>query len=425
MNVTVEQLPKTQAALTIEVSPEEAQPHIDAAAKKIAKEISIKGFRKGKVPYDVLVQHVGENAIYEEAFNAIVEETYTKAIDQEGLQVVGRANIDVEKLAPGNPIVYKATVPLMPSVKLGNYKKLKTKKDKVEMDETRYEKTIDDLRKMRATEKLVEREAKDGDIAVIDFDVKIDGVSIEGGQGKEYRLNLGAGQFIPGFEENVVGMKKDEEKTFNATFPKDYHKKDIAGKEAEVDVKLHNVYEQELPEIDDEFAQGVNFKDKAELEAEIRKNITKEIEDEAQRKFELEAVKEIVKSSKVDELPEQLVKEEVEKMMYELRNDVMQRGMQFEDYLQHMGKTEEELSKEFEEQAVERIEAAIVLRELAVAEDIKVEASDIEEELNNTREAYKDIPDALEQINHPAYRSRVENMLMNKKTFERIESFTK
>lgn len=425
MNVTTKILPKSQAELTIEVSVEESQPHINAAAERISKEVDIKGFRKGKVPLDVLKKHVGEQTIYEEAFNAIVEATYPKAIDQEDLQVVGRANIDVEKLAPGNPVVYKAVVPLMPNITIGDYKKLKTKKEKAEFDEAKFEKTLQDLRGLRAKEVLVNREAKEGDKVVIDFDVKIDGVSIEGGQGSKQHLLLGSKQFIPGFEENVAGMKKDEEKDFETSFPKDYHKKSLQGKKASVHVKVHEVFEVETPELNDEMAKEMNFDSVATLEEEIRKNIARELEQEQQEKFEMAVVEEIIQKSTFDELPEQLVQEESQKMVAELRHNITQQGMQFEDYLKHLDKTEEDLVKGFAEQAEKRIKAALVLREVAVAEDIKVEAADIEKEIEEMRKLYEQMPEMVKEIDSPAHRSRIENMLFHKATFERLESFTK
>ncbi len=425
MKVSVETLENSQAKLTIELSVEEVAPYLEKAVKRIGKEVSIKGFRKGHVPVDVLKQHVGESSIYEEAFSDIVEKTYPEAVDQEKLHVVGRANIDMEKLAPGNPIVYTATVPLMPKVVLGDYKTIKTKKATPKMDDKKYEKTIEDLRRMRAKEVLVDRAAKDGDAVIIDFDVKVDGVSIEGGQGTKARLVLGSGQFIPGFEDGVVGMKTGETKTVDAQFPDEYHQASLAGKAAKADVTLHEVYEITLPELNEELAKELNFESVELLEKEIRENIMKELEEEAEREFEIAAIGELVKMSTIDPLPEQLVAEETDKMLAELKYDMMQRGMKFEDYLTHLKKTEDELREEFTTRASERIEAALVVRELAVAEKIEVTNEDIEKELAETLKIYEQYPDALSQIDTPAYRERMQNILMNKKTFERLNSFTK
>jgi trigger factor len=425
MKVTSKELPKSQVELTIELSEEEIAPYVQDAAKRISQEVEVKGFRKGKVPYDVLKEHVGEQVIYEEAFNAIVEETYPKAVDQEKLQVAGRASIDREKLAPGNPVVYKATVPLLPNVTLGNYKSLKARKQAEPVDEKKLEKTFDDLRRIRSKEVLVNRAAKIGDKVLIDFDVKIGGVSIEGGQGSKQGLLLGEGQFIPGFEEAVAGMSKGEEKDFNINFPADYHKKDIAGKPAEVHVKVHEVYEIELPEITDELAKDLNFGSLEELKKEIRSNLERENEQKVNEKFELEVIDEIIAQSQFGDLPDQIVDEEAEKMLAELKHDVQQQGLKVEDYLTHVKKTEDELLKDFRTNAEKRIKAALVMREVALAEAITVPHAEIDAEIEKMKEAYKSVPEMAGQLDSPAYRDRFENMMMHRKVFERLESFTK
>ncbi|MFC1598092.1 trigger factor [Patescibacteria group bacterium] len=425
MKVTKKELPKSQVELTIELSVDEVKPHVEAAAKEIAKQVEIKGFRKGKVPYDVLAKNVGEQSIYEEAFNAMVEATYPKAVEQEKLEVIGKVQIDVDKMAPGNPVVYRATVPLMPKMTLGDYKSLKSKKKVEPVDEKKFESTLEDLRRMRAKEKLVDRAAKNEDKVIVDFDVKVAGVSIEGGQGSEQGMVLGGNQFIPGFEENIVGMKKDEEKDFDVKFPDDYHKKDLGGKKATVHVKLHNVYEIELPEVTDEVAKEMNFDTAEHLKKELRANLEREAEQRAHEHFEAEVLEEIMASSEFDELPDQIIDDEAQKMLSEIKHEVMQQGLKFEDYLQHMNKKEEELLKDFREKAEKRIKAALIMREVAVAEDIKVERAEIDKELEEMKKLYEQVPDMAHQIDSPEQRARMENMMMHKKTFEKLESYTK
>lgn len=424
MKVSKEEITKTEVALTIEVTVEEMKPYLDNAAKAISKEIEVKGFRKGKAPFDAVVSKVGEQTVYEEAFNELVNKTYADAVDQEELQVVGRANIDVVKLAPGNPVIYKATVPLMPTVELGDYKtKLKTKKDEAKFDEDKYEKTMKDLRQMRAKEKVVDRAAKSGDKAKIDFDVKVDGVSIEGGQGQGQMLELGSGKFIPGFEEAVEGMKKGEEKTFDVTFPEEYFKEDLRGQAAKVDVTVHDVFEVELPELDDEFAKEMNFENLEQLEKEVKLNIERELEQEANHKFENEVIDEVVNLSKFDPIPEQLVSEEVEKMIRELMHDVGQQGILFEDYLQHLDKTEEDLRSDFREKGEARLKAALAIREVAVAEDIKVEKAELDKEMDEMKKAYENMPEMMAQIESPQHVERLENMMIHKKLFATLEEY--
>lgn len=424
MKVTAKTLPNTTAELTIELSVEEVAPFVQAAAKRISQEVTVKGFRKGHVPYDVLKQQVGEGTIYEEAFNAMVQDSYPKAVDQEKLQVVGRASIDVEKIAPGNPVVYKATVPLMPKVQLGEYKKLKSKKTAVELDQKKYDKTMAEIRKMRAKETLVDRAAAKGDKVLVDFEVKVDGVVIEGGQAQKQPMVIGEGQFIPGFEEAIVGMKKGEEKDVELSFPKDY-KKDLAGKPAQFHLKLHDVYAIELPELNDEIAKEMNFESLATMQEEIRKNILRELEQAEQEKFEVAVIGEIVEKSTFDPLPDQLVDEEVDKMMREIEQDIARQGLKFDDYLAHMKKTRDELKTDFRDRAQQRIQAALVMREVAVAEKIEVDAAELQKEIDEMKKLYDQIPEMISQMDSDAHRARMENMMIHRKTFERLESFTK
>lgn len=414
----------TEAELTIELSNEEVQPFVDAAAKRISKEVNIQGFRKGKVPFDVLKQHVGEATIYEEAFQSIVEDAYPKAVDQEGLQVAGRANIDLETLVPGNPVVFKARVPLLPNVELGDYKKLKVEAKEPEMDEKKFEDAMLDLQRMRAKEKLVDRAAKDGDKVMMDFDVKVDGKAIEGGSAQNQKIVIGEGKFIPGFEEELVGMKKGEDKTFKLKFPEKY-KEDLAGKEAEFTVKIHDVFELELPKLDDEFGKDLAFDSLDQLQEAVRKNIMKELEVDVKRQFELDVIKEIQGKSKVDPIAPQLIQEECEKMLMEMKQDIARQGMSFDDYLQHMKTTEADLLEGFKKPAEERISAALVIRELAKDMDIKIEKKDIDAELDEMLKAYGEMPEARKYLDTPDQRAQIENRLIHDKTFETLKSYTK
>jgi trigger factor len=423
MQVTREDISKTEVKLTVELTVEEMEPYVQSAAKRVAKEVEVKGFRKGKAPYEVLVKQVGEQALYQEAFNDVVEDTYTKAVDEQELQVVGQPEVNVEKLAPGNPLVYTITVPLMPQVVLGDYKKLKTKKNEPEMDDKRYEKTMNQIRQMRAQEKVVDRASKKGDKVIADFQIKVDNVAIEGGSGTKQELMLEDGNFVDDFMNGIIGMKKGEENDFDMTFPKEYHKKDLQNKEGKVHVKVHDVYEITLPELTDEVAKEMNFESLAKMEEEMKANIMRELEGESQHEFENAVIKEIVELSEIDELPSQLVQEEISKMLAELRQNVQQQGASFEEYLSHVKKTEDELREDFKERAVERLQAAIVLRELSVAEKIKVNTEDVDKEIEALRATYKDAPNILQELDSPYHRTRMENEMMHKKLFEKLAEY--
>lgn len=426
MNVTVKELEKSEVELTIEVGVEEAKPQLDAAVQRISQEVAVKGFRKGKAPYDVLAKTVGEATIYQEAFNAIVEAAYPKALDQHPeLQIVGRASIDVVKLAPNNPIVFTATVPVLPTVQLGKLKKLTARKQLAQFDDTKYQKTLDDLRKMQAKEVLVDRVAKTGDKAIIDFEVKVGGVAIDGGSGYKQGIVLGEGKFIPGFEDNIVGLQKGDEKDFQTSFPTDYFKKDLQGKQADVHIVVHDIYEVELPELDDDFAKNVNFESVKELQDEIRKNIERELEEKAQAEYENAVIDELLESSTMAELSTSLIDDEAGKMLGELETDIAQQGLQFADYLQHIGKTEAELRDSFTPQATKRIQAAVLLRQLAKDLDITADPAEIDAEIAELKKLYEHVPGMADQVDTPAQRARTENQLIHKKTFQAIAAQSK
>lgn len=421
MNVTKKELPKRQVALTIEVSVAEAQPWIEKTAKKVSEDVKIPGFRPGHVPYDVLKKHVGEAAIYQEAFQAIVEETYPKAVEQEKLPVLGRAKIDVEKLAPGNPIVYVATVSLFPDVKLAELKKIKARRVEVKVDQAELDKTMKELRQIRASEALVMRAAAKGDKVLVDFQLTVDGVQAEGGQASKMPLVIGEGRFIPGFEEQVTGMVKDQEKDFELIFPAEYFKKELAGKQGKFHVKLVEVYEVKLPELSDEFAKELQFKDLADLKVTIEKNISTELEKKESDRFEAALLSELAEKSKISDLPEDLIKDESDKMLHELRGEIEQRnGLKFEDYMVHIKKTEEELMESFKPRAAERLKVALVARVIAEEQKLAPTPAEVEAEMKKQAVQFAGVPEMMEQMSHPAYKRYVENTLAHRKVIEYV-----
>ena len=423
MKVDKKELPKKQIELLVELSPEELKPYIDEAAKKISEDANIPGFRKGKVPFDVLKQNVGEATIYEEVFYQAVNKTLPQIIIDEKIDFIGQPKVDAEKIAPGNPLIYKAVVTLMPDVKLGDYKTLKSKKKEVKPEKEKIETTFEDLKKMQAKEKVVLREAKNDDKVEVDFEIKMAGVPIEGGSGKNTPIILGEKKFIPGFEEAMLGMKAGDEKDFKVTFPQDYFQKNLAGKEHDAHIKVLNIYERSLPEIDDEFAKAMNFKDVKEMKAKIEENITAEVQQKENERFELAILEEIMEKSEFDEFSDDLINAEVDKMMHELKHQVEDSGGKFDDYLKNLKKTEEEVKKGFKPKAEKRLKTALISREVARAEKIKVEDKEIDAELEKIKQAYGQMPEMQKQFEAPEYRNYVGNMLTNRKVFEKLASF--
>ncbi|MFA6027335.1 MAG: trigger factor [Patescibacteria group bacterium] len=425
MKIQKKNLPKAQLEITVELSTDELKPFLEKAAKKISSEVNIPGFRKGHVPYDILKKNVGEASIYEEAFYEAVNKTLPKIVMDEKIDFVAQPKVDLEKIAPGNPMVYKAVLALMPTITLGSYKELKAKRKKVEADEKKVKDTFSELQRMRAKEVVVERAAKQKDKVEMDFNVKLAGVGIEGGQATNYSLIIGEKKFIPGFEEKLVGMKKGEAKDFKLTFPKEYFDKKIAGKECDFHVKVQAVYEVSLPELNDEFAKGYNFKTWAELEKQIRDNIKKELEQKETDRLQLAILEEVVGKSQFSEFPDVLVDSEKDKMWHELEHNVEDSGGKIEDYLKHIKKTKEAIIKEWQEPALKRIKTALIAREVSKAEKIEVSDKEVEEEIKKNEGMYQAYPDLLKQIKTPEYKRYISNTIANRKTFERLASFVK
>jgi trigger factor len=426
MKSEVKKLPKSQVEITIEVSLEEIKPFLEKAAKKLSKDLKFDGFRPGKAPYDVVEKKVGAMGIIDEAVNDIISETYYKILEKEKLMTLGQPEINIIKAAPNNPIEYKAVVATLPKVEVGDYSKIKVEKKKVEVKDEQVDKVIDDIRNMRAKEKLVKREAKTGDRLEIDFDVSLDKVVIEGGSHKKYPITIGESRFIPGFEEKLIGLKAGDDKEFKLKFPEKYHQKTLAGKECDFKVKCNGVYEREVAKLDDAFAKEVSnkqFKTLVDLKKNVRNNIEKDEENKANQRVEIEMLDKLVEISNFeDELPETLVKNETNKMLHEMEHNLTSQGMKFEDYLSGIKKTREDLEKEFEPQATQRAKTAIVAREIYQEKKFKVTDEEIQVEVAKMIAAYPDNPEAKKQLESPQYQEHLRNQLGNRKVIEFLKS---
>lgn len=423
MNITRKDIGKSQAELRIELSIEEVRSQLENATQKISEQTKIPGFRPGHVPYEVLVKHINEQAIYEEALQKIVEKSYPKALEQEKIEVVGMPKIEVEKLAPNNPIVYKAIVSLVPTITLGDYKKLNSKRKKTSVTDKEINDTLQGLQNMRAKETASTKPAQKGDRVIIDFTISRDNVVIDGGSAKKHPVIIGEGHYIPGLEDSLIGMKKDEEKTCPLTFPKDYHEKNLADQKVQFTTKVHDIFSRELPIMNDEFAQGFGkFKNLQELKDQITKNISQDLDQKEEHRFELALVDEVLGSSKISELPEILLEYEAKKMLHELEHDLKNQGGSMEGYLQSIKKTKEELEKDFRPKAEHRVKSALITREIALKESLNANTDEINAEIESSKRMYKDNADMLKQFSSEQYRSYVTHFLSNRKVFEFLKS---
>lgn len=422
MQVKTNKLPKNLVELTIEVSQEELKPYLEQAVVKISKELNIPGFRPGKASYGLVKQRVGEMRIYQEMVEFAIPKTYGQAIIEQKLTTLGPPKIVVEKLAPGNPLVYKATITLLPEVKLGNYKNLKITKKEVKVEDKEIEKTLKNLQKMFGKEKRVKRKTKMGDKVEINLETFLNKVPLDDGQSKNHPITLGDGHFVPGFEKNLVGLAEGETKKFTLKFPKDYHRQDLMGKPVEFKVNVKSVYEIELPKLDDNFAKQVGQFEKLEdLKKQIDKNIFQDKKLKEKQRWELACLEKIMEKSKIDEIPDLLIESELEKMMNELEIDVKRQGMKFDDYLSSIKKSKDELRREFRPQAEKRIKTALILRKIAELENINVSDDDLKNDLEKQFEQYKNNSEILNQIKTEDYKNYLRSVMTSDKVFAFLE----
>ncbi|MFA5360254.1 MAG: trigger factor [Patescibacteria group bacterium] len=424
MNITKKDLGKSQIELTVEMTAEEFKPYILRGAEKVSQEVKIEGFRPGKAPYEILKNKVGEMAILEEAARIVIDKTIDNTIKENVVgQIVGQPQVNITKLAPDNPMEYKMVLTMLPEVKLGNYKDLKIKQAKAEIKDEEVEKLISELREMRASEVISENEVKDGDRVIMDIAIFLDKVPVEGGQGKGAGLIVGKNYIIPGFDKKIVGAKKDDTREFSLPYPADYHDKNLAGKMAEFKVKIKEVYNRVLPEVNEEFAKGFGLKSAEELKSNIKKSLLAEKEQKEMQTSENAMLDKIISQSKFGDIPEALIKHEAEVMISELEYNVKSQGGKFEDYLMHLKKTREEIMLELMPDAVKRVKVSLIIREVANLEKVSVSHEEIHKAIDDILEQYKGNATIIERVKSHAYHDYVENNLTGKKVVEKLKEW--
>ncbi|XOU94342.1 MAG: trigger factor [Candidatus Kerfeldbacteria bacterium] len=422
MNVKVNKLPKSEVELVIELSQDELKPFIEKAVKDISKKTEIKGFRPGMAPYEVLEKQVGAMQIYQEAGENAIRDTYPKAVIDNKLLTIGQPKIDLEKIAPENPFIYKARVSLVPEVTLGEYKTIKVEKKEVKVEDKDIEGTIKNIQKMFAKETKSDKPVTMGNKIEVDMDTYVDKVAIDGGQSKGQQVMVGEGQYIPGFEDNLVGMTIGQEKEFQLKFPKEYHKKDLAGKPVDFKVKVNSIFIMEEPPVDDALAkQAGQFETLADMKKQLEKNILQEKNNKEKQRWELGVIEKLISISKFGEIPEVLLGYELNKMIHELEHEVTTQGMKFEDYLASIKKSAEDLKKEFVPQAEKRIKTSLSLRNIASKEKVVVDDSEVAKEIEAAKVQYQSQPDMLKQFETDEYKEYIRNILRSQKVFKFLE----
>ena len=390
MSLQVENMEKNMAKLTIEVSAEELEKAIQGAYLKQRNKISVPGFRKGKVPRQMIEKMYGVGIFYEDAANALIPTAYGKAYDECELDIVSQPKVEVVQLEKGKPFIFTAEVAVKPEVTLGEYKGLSVDKVSNRVTAKEIDAKLEEEQKKNARTVVVEdRAVQDGDEVVLDFEGFVDGVAFEGGKGENYPLTIGSGSFIPGFEEQLIGAEAEEEVEVNVTFPEEYHSEDLAGKAAVFKCTVHEIKAKELPELDDEFAAEVSEFDTLDAyKADIKAKIKEQKIADGNRKKEDQAVEKAVANATM-EIPEAMIDTQVNQMAQDFAQRIQQQGLSMERYFQFTGMTAESMMEELRPQAVKRIETRLVLEAIAKAENIEITDERIDEELAKMAEAYK------------------------------------
>lgn len=415
---TLKLLPKSQAELTITVAPADYKTEMEKAAGRLSQRAAIHGFRPGKAPYDIVKQQLGEIKILEEAMQTIVEKNFHTAVVTEKLTTVGSPEITLEKMAPGNDFVFKAVVALFPSVKLPDLSTVKVEKKEVKVEDKQLDEVLENLRKMRGKEVLKNGPATKDDKAVVSMNMFIDKVPVEGGQAPNHQVYLSEDHYIPGFAEQIVGLKKDDKKNFTLKFPADHYQKHMAGKDIDFEVLVKDIYTLEYPSLDDEFAKALGQTDLETLKKLLHGNLTAEAEKKETQRLEEEILNKIIEAAEFGELPEVLMRTEKHKMFNELKADLERAGIDMEKYLKDLKKTEEEIFKDFEERAITRVKAALISRQVALDNKIKVEPTEIEKEKKAIRTAYKGDDKVEEALKRPEVLDMLAVTVQNRKVVE-------
>lgn len=400
MTATFEKTATNEGVLTFSIPQEEIQQGLTIAFNKVKGNLNVPGFRKGKVTRQVFNRMFGEEALYEDALNAVLPKAYDAAVAEAGLDVVAQPKIDVKSMEKGQDWVITAEVTVKPEVKLGEYKNLTVAKQEREVTDADVEERLNQKRNQQAELVVVEEPAKEGDTVVIDFEGFKDGVAFEGGKGENYSLELGSGSFIPGFEDQLVGAKAGDDVEVKVTFPEDYQAEDLAGKEAIFKVKVHEVKEKELPTLDDEFAKDVDDEVETldELKAKIREELTATKASQAQEAVHDEALRKAVENAEVVELPHVMVHDEVHRAMDEFLNNMQRQGISPEMYYQLTNSTEADLHKQFEQDAELRVKTNLVIEAIVKAENLEATEEEIEKEIAELAETYNMPVDQVKRL---------------------------
>ena len=390
MSIKVENTENTnEVKLTFNVPAEQFDEGMKKVYAKTAKYFNIPGFRKGKAPMALVEKTYGSQIFYEDTFNEIVPEIFENEISENKLEVVSKPEIDILQMGKGQELIFTAVVQVKPEVKLGKYKGIALEKVEYDVTDEDIEHELGHMADKNSRLVTVENEpVAEKDIAVIDFEGFVDGVPFEGGKAENHELEIGSKTFIPGFEDQVIGMKVNDEKDINVKFPEEYFSAELAGKDAVFKVKLHEIKRKELPTLDDEFAKDVSeFDTIAELKNSIKEKLETENANKAKYETEENAIKEVCEATEID-IPSGMVDTEIDNMLKDIETRLSYQGLNMKQYLQMIGKTEEDMRKEYEEQAKKSVKSRLVLEAIVNAEKIEATDEEVAEKVKEMAENY-------------------------------------
>jgi len=421
MKVQIKDLPKSQKEMSVEISVEEMEKYINQTVNKLSQAREFDGFRKGKAPKNIVEQHLGKAAIFEEATQIAIEDSYLKAIKENKLTPIGQPKAEITKAAAGNPFEYKIIISVIPEVKLGDYKKITGKIKIEEIKDDRVEREVKILRRKRASYITKKEPIQKGDRIEIDFESRVGGAKVEGGESKNHPLIVGDGNFVPGFEDKLIGMKESEKKEFDLVFPEDYYKKELAGKNVNFKVEVKIVQKVNLPELDDNFAKSLGkFESMDNLRKNIKEGMAIEEKEKAKEELRGKLVEQVCEKTVV-EIPDVLIESELDAMINEFKNNISYSGIDFNEYLTSVKTNIDKLRIEWRKLAEKRAKTALVMGEIAAREKIKVDEKEVEEKANHTLKHYPNEEEIREKIDIEKFKDYISGIIANEKVFEILE----
>ncbi|MCD4694247.1 trigger factor [bacterium] len=424
MKVDKKNLEKSQVELNVELSLEEFQPFIKEGAKELSKEIKVEGFRPGKVPLEIVKQKAGEMSILDKAARIAVNKTIDEAIKKEvDGEPIGQPRVDITKLSPDNPLCYKIVLSLLPKIELGDYRNNKIEKHEEETSEEDVDKTIKMIQEQHVKEEKVEREVKDRDKVVVDINMSVNNVPIEGGQSKDTSVIIGKDYLVPGFDKNLIGAKSGDELKFQLDYPEKHHQKNLAGKKVDFKVKTKDVFKREEPELNDEFAKKFGMTDLNHLKTTIKDNIKQEKKIKSEQKTEMNIINKLLGKTKFSEIPTILIEDESRKIVGEIEQNIVSQGGKFDDYLSSIGKVREQLLEEVKEEAEKRVKISLLIREIGIKEGVKASKEEVDKKQQELLDQYKGYEKVEKRIKEPSYRAYLENILINNKVVAKLKEW--